>query len=189
MNYEEQPIVFDNLSPEEVLQFINGLNDPAYGRFTPKGVYLGGPVTEFLEDNPSYAVQWRQAFQSNLAEIAQGVFKIYDPTEGTWSQNELKFEKAEYNQLRYTDHYILDNCTEKIRKSDILVFNFLESSYQTPGTFWEIGLAFGLPNKYIIVVDRPDGLAANHPLIKNSCNFIFESLFDAAMACKYISEK
>ena len=187
MNDNQQPIIFDNLSPEEVVRFLNGMENPdsMYGT----GVYLGGPITEFEIKEDPYAVTWRQTFEEGLTQICPGKFNFYNPVQGTFDTSTNLIKKEPFNQWRFTDHYILDNCTEMMRKSSILLFNFLNSDYTSAGTFWEIGLGFGMPNKYIILIDEEDGRARNHAMIKHSCNFIVETLFDAQMVCKYISEK
>ncbi len=154
-------------------------------------IYLGGPVTEFLKDTPSYAADWREKFPELVNAISPSLpFEFENPCEGMYDKSTLKFEVDESNSWRYTDQYIADRCLTQILNSDIILCNYLNSSgFDSLGTAWEVGFSLALKSKTIIIVDTPDGRVSTHPLIKLSSNFIAHDLYSAAQYAVYSATK
>lgn len=172
---------------------VNELLQAAVGgqQSAPLGIYLGGPVTEFLQDSPSYAAKWREDFPQLLDSFSEkaGSFTYNNPCEGLYEEN-LTFEQTEYNNFRYQPQFILDRCVNQMLNSEIIVMNFLNSvNYLSPGSFWELGFAFAIKNKYIILIDDPNGKAANHPIINLASHFVASNLYEAAQYCVYLEKK
>ena len=154
-------------------------------------IYLGGAVSELLFESPSYAAQWRDEFPSILKTLAEEDmdFKCFNPCEGQYDENG-NFRETEYNSFRFTQGYILDNCVHQVLMSGILIMNFLNcEKYYSPGSFWEMGFAFAMKNKYIILIDDKGGKAAHHPILRASSNFIASSLYEAAQYCVHLNKK
>lgn len=153
-------------------------------------IYLGGPVSSFLEDKPSYAAYWRDQFPQLLNSLcAQESFSYQNPCIGQYNEQH-DFSVEPYNRFRFSDNYIFDNCVTQILSSDILLFNFLNAKdVVSPGSFWEMGFGFGLKTKFMILIAEEGSSLRKHPILKASTNFVASDLTEAAQYCLYCYPK
>lgn len=149
-------------------------------------IYLGGPITP---KNPSYSVKWREEFQELLHRLNSDTkLGFLNPLEGLYEGN--NFDIGPHNKWRCSNEYLLDNRLHLMMSSSILVFNFLESeNSKNLGEGWELGFAFALKNKYIILVDNPEGEARSDPRLLLSATLVADNLYEAAQYCLYLEQK
>lgn len=139
-------------------------------------VYLSGPISgETYEDarfgwrkyvadrmSPGIRVLSPMRHEGHLAEIAGTLEKEYP--EHFFSQPRVLVEKD------YLD----------IQRSDIMLVNLLDAKRVSIGSMVEIGMAYALGRKVIVVLDKGD--MHDHPFVTETSALVLNNLDDAIMA-------
>lgn len=133
-------------------------------------VYLAGPIRGLSYDE---AVAWRVDAEKKLGSAG---FTCLSPM-----RNKELIKSAEkitdsYEDLKgYSAKELFNRDKFDVKKSDILLFNFLNKKATVIGTLFE--LAWGhLLGKYCIVVVSDDSIYAKHPFVKESASIVFSNM-------------
>ena len=149
-------------------------------------VYLAGPITGMTY---SRAVDWREEFGLMNSRI-----RTLSPMRGKDYLKQEFGDKALPGTVDYrrshvmsTDDAIYARDLWDVRRSDVVVANFLGAKERSSGTTFELGFARAL-GKLIILVIEPDGSNPNDSVfIRKSANFTVHSLNDAEMLLESIA--
>lgn len=144
-----------------------------------KTVYLAGPI-----DGLSYAegIEWRQHAQSTLA--VQGI-KGLSPQRGKGYIADLKeiademdFSKQEglSDNPMSTSRGILARDKFDALNCSVLFVNFLGATRVSTGTIMEIAWAYQQGKPIIVVLDDDDTLHRNHPMLRETFDYVVNNI-------------
>ena len=138
-------------------------------------VYLAGPLTGMDGGIDGYAIAWRCEATNYLEEFG---IKTISPTrnsEDTYNNSiiRLSYENTKHANIKSTG---LNNLHD-VRRSDLVLVNFLESEEVSIGTCTEIGMAMTLL-KPIVLVCTIGSRYSQHPTINLLSYGPYSSLSD-----------
>jgi len=142
-------------------------------------VYLAGPIK-----GKSYksATEWREE-AADTFKSAGGILHhihILSPMRGkTFLKNEKHIDSKEYSEPLATPKGILCRDYDDVQRADLIIANVQNVEAAIVGTTMEIAWAKMLGKPIILVVDETSENYCMHPMIKESVNFIVDSLDDA----------
>jgi hypothetical protein len=135
--------------------------------------YLGGPIRglSYKEAN-----EWREQVAKRLTDA--GV-KSLNPMRNKGLIKEVDKISDSFEDLKgYSAQDLFKRDKFDVKKSDVLLFNFLNRKVSIIGSLFE--LAWGdLLNKYCVVVVDNDSIYAKHPFIKGCSSITFDNLDEA----------
>ena len=145
-------------------------------------VYLGGPIHgKTIEE----ATSWRKTFTANLNHamaISPTRFKGLDiKSTGDDIAGPLNYNYPK--SVLSNSRAILTRDLMDIRRSDIVLMNFLETSQRYVGSFVEMGYAHALNIPVLLVIESNNELV-QHPFVGQLASWIVPTLEDA----RYIVE-
>ena len=136
-------------------------------------VYLGGPIRSLSYNE---AIKWRISADKYFNDVG---IKCLSPMRGKEYLKGVDKITDSYKGLKgYSSSEIFERDKFDIKRSNILLFNFLNRKGSIIGSFFE--LAWGhLLGKYCIVVVENDSVYAKHPFVKESASIMFDNLDEA----------
>ena len=136
-------------------------------------VYLGGPIRSLSYNE---AIKWRISADKYFNDVG---IKCLSPMRGKEYLKGVDKITDSYKDLKgYSSSEIFERDKFDIKRSNILLFNFLNRKGSIIGSFFE--LAWGhLLGKYCIVVVENDSVYAKHPFVKESASIMFDNLDEA----------
>ena len=136
-------------------------------------VYLGGPIRSLSYNE---AIKWRISADKYFNDVG---IKCLSPMRGKEYLKGVDKITDSYKDLKgYSSSEIFERDKFDIKRSNILLFNFLNRKGSIIGSFFE--LAWGhLLGKYCIVVVEKDSVYAKHPFVKESASIMFDNLDEA----------
>lgn len=141
-------------------------------------VYLAGPMAGLT---PKTASAWRV----EVTEILVGAgFEVVDPMRGTEKTHSgrKKFQTKKYpdDKPSLSDKALVNRDRFDVKRSDIILVNFLGAEEKSTGTTCEIAFNMVYGNLCVIVMEEKN--IHNHPFIREG-GIIFGNLDDAV---KYV---
>lgn len=140
-------------------------------------VYLSGPITGETYENARYG--WRKYVADRLAS---GI-KVLSPMrhEGHLAEITATLEK-EYPEHFFSQPRILvEKDHLDVMHSDIILVNLLGAKRASLGTVAEIGMAYALGKKIVLVMEK-EGNLHDHPFVTVPAALRLETLDDAIYA-------
>jgi len=139
-------------------------------------MYLAGGITGYTYNE---AVDWRNLFASMIPDVEclspmRGkAFLESEGILGACGQHPLTMERG-----------IFIRDTFDVRRCDLFLANFLNSTVASIGTIFEIALAFELNKPIIIIMEEKN--VHHHPFINEACSFEVGTFGEAAEIVKNI---
>lgn len=135
-------------------------------------VYLSGPIAGCSYND---AVMWRKRFESQLF----GIVEVLSPMRGKEAlkgteciTNEMLSMKREDGTYLWTPELVLARDKFDIQRSDICVFNFLDTTAVTIGSVMEFGWATAPGKKRIILTLMREENIHRHSFILQQSDYI-----------------
>lgn len=125
-------------------------------------IYLAGPITGFTWE---MALAWREKCRERLRRVGFKTISPLDSQKERIPEDKTQLVVAPKREdaalpIEFTGSGIVTADEFYIRKADFLLCNFENSTVISPGTIWEMGLAWGL-NKMIVSVIPPNNIHNN----------------------------
>lgn len=168
--------------PSDAGNWLSALTAPSFPRptITANGVvYLSGPITGLGYQEARYG--WREAFAN---QMLPGI-KVLSPMRHEGHLAEIK-EIAQTPETA-SDHFfsgsriIVEKDALDIERSDLMVVNLLGAKRVSIGTVMEIGIAYAV-NKKIVLVMEDQGNVHEHPFVTVPAALRLNNMADAVYA-------
>lgn len=147
-----------------------------------KYVYLAGPIRGL-----SYAqtVAWRDTVEEELKHVGITTLSPMRYKERLKGIDNLQcHEYGEGDPLTTMDGIFARDHFD-VKRSDLILVNFISMNEVSVGTIMEIAWAYEMQKPVVLMIDKESNLL-NHPFIINTCPFIVFSLEDGIAVTKEI---
>jgi nucleoside 2-deoxyribosyltransferase len=141
-------------------------------------IYLGGPITGISYDS---TIGWREKLIKELPE-----FSVLSPMRSKTYLSHEKEIKANYeDSVLSCQRGIQTKDYNDVKRSDLLIINFLGATKVSIGTVMEVAWAraFDIP---VILIIEPTGNIHDHPMIRECTGFRIDNIDDAVNLAKVI---
>lgn len=132
-------------------------------------VYLAGPISKCSYDG---ATNWREYARDLLGPHIVAL----SPMRGkSYLQAETSLGDTYPDYVMSTDKGIMGRDTFDVRRSDVLLVNFLGATRVSVGTVMEIGMAHALNIPVVLVIEQT-GNPHEHAMLREACAWRVDSL-------------